>query len=81
MNSTTKFVVGVLGAAAAGAVIGMLLAPEKGSDLRNKIRTATSDWADQLLDMVQNSKEKVGEMKSDLKARAENGIAEMRETI
>ena len=81
MNSTTKFIVSIVGAAAAGAMLGMLLAPEKGSDLRTKIRNAANDWADQLLDMVNNSREKMGEMKGELKARAQNGLAEVRENL
>ena len=81
MNSTSKFIVSILGAAAAGAMIGMLLAPEKGSDLRTKIQSAASDWADQLMDIVNSSREKVGEMKGELKARAENGMAEVRDNL
>lgn len=60
-------------------MLGMLLAPEKGSELRTRIQTAASDWADQLMDMVNSSKDKVNEMKGELKARAQNGMAEMRE--
>jgi gas vesicle protein len=52
MNSTSKFLITVIGAAAAGAVLGLLLAPEKGTDLRQKIQSAANDWADQLLDLV-----------------------------
>lgn len=79
MNSTSKFVLSLLGAAAAGAVIALLVAPEKGSELRNKIQTAANDWADQLVDMVNSGKEKFGEMKGEMKARAENGLAEVNE--
>lgn len=81
MNSTSKFILSVLGAAAAGAVIGMLVAPEKGTELRQKIGNAANDWADQLMDLVNSSREKMGEMKDDLKARAENGLAEVRENL
>ena len=81
MNSTTKFIVSIVGAAAAGAMIGMLLAPEKGSELRTKIQNAASDWADQLMDMVNSSREKMGEMKGELKTRAQNGMAEVRENL
>ena len=40
MNSSTKVILGIIGAAAAGAVIGMLLAPEKGSDIRQRVKDA-----------------------------------------
>ena len=36
MNTKTKIVLGIIGAAAAGAAIGLLLAPEKGSDLQEE---------------------------------------------
>jgi gas vesicle protein len=81
MNSTSKILITAIGAAAAGAVIGLLLAPEKGSDLRNKIQSAANDWADQLIDLVNSSREKLGEVKGEIKARAENGLAEVREKI
>ena len=38
MTSNTKIILGMLAAAAAGAAIGILLAPEKGSELRRKIK-------------------------------------------
>jgi gas vesicle protein len=81
MNSTSKILITAIGAAAAGAVIGLLLAPEKGSDLRQKIQSAANDWADQLIDLVNSSREKLGEVKGEVKARAENGLAEVREKM
>ncbi|WP_315822208.1 YtxH domain-containing protein [Paraflavitalea speifideaquila] len=36
MTTTTKVLLGIVGAAAAGVVIGMLVAPDKGSELRKK---------------------------------------------
>jgi gas vesicle protein len=81
MNSTSKILITAIGAAAAGAVIGLLLAPEKGSELRQKIQSAANDWADQLIDLVNSSREKMGEVKGELKARAENGLAEVREKM
>jgi gas vesicle protein len=46
MNTKSKVVLGILGAAAAGVVIGMLLAPEKGKETRKKLRKTAEDWAD-----------------------------------
>jgi gas vesicle protein len=48
MNTKSKIVVGILGAAAAGVVIGLLVAPEKGSDVRKKLRKTAGGWADSL---------------------------------
>lgn len=48
MTTTSKIVLGVLGAAAAGVAIGLLLAPEKGSDLRTKIADNAKCLADEV---------------------------------
>lgn len=48
MSSTTKIVLGMMAAAAAGAAIGVLLAPEKGSDLRKRIKDNFNEWVDEL---------------------------------
>lgn len=61
MTTQAKVLLGILGAAAAGAVIGMLCAPEKGSELRRKIRSAANDWACQLGDMIKSGKHKAEE--------------------
>jgi len=48
MSTKSKLIIGILGAAAAGVVIGLLVAPEKGADMRKKIRKTAGDWADSL---------------------------------
>jgi gas vesicle protein len=46
MNTTTKVILGLTVAAAAGAAMGMLLAPEKGSDLQKRIKEGAQNWLD-----------------------------------
>ena len=43
---TSKLVLGILAGVAAGAAIGILLAPDKGSETRRKIRDRSSELAD-----------------------------------
>ena len=50
MSNNGRVFLGIVTAAAAGAVIGLLFAPEKGDDLRRKVKDSVNDWADQLLD-------------------------------
>jgi len=56
MTTTTKVILGLVGAAAVGAAVGMLLAPEKGSDLRKNIKDQAGKWSDKLNEVWQNGK-------------------------
>jgi gas vesicle protein len=69
-----------MGAAAVGAIIGMLVAPEKGSDLRRKITDATGDWTTQLSDLLAQGKEQLNNLKNKATNEASNfgGEAEER---
>jgi len=61
--TTTKVILGILGAAAAGVAIGMLIAPEKGEDLRKNIKKTADDWVDEISQWVGKGKNYLGEMK------------------
>jgi gas vesicle protein len=50
MNSTGKVLLGILAGAAAGAILGVLLAPDKGSETRRKLMQKGEDYADALKD-------------------------------
>jgi gas vesicle protein len=56
MNTNSKVLLGILGAAAAGVVIGMLVAPDKGNETRKKLKKTASDWADSLSHMWERGK-------------------------
>lgn len=56
MTTKSKIILGLVGAAAAGVVVGLLLAPEKGTEIRAKISQKTSDWTDHLTDLFANAK-------------------------
>ena len=46
MKNASNIVLGILGAAAAGVVIGMIIAPQKGSELRADIKNSAADLTD-----------------------------------
>lgn len=64
MNTTTKMILGITVAAAAGAAIGMLLAPEKGAELQKKIKEGASDWMHEFTGLVGIGKQLVTEIQS-----------------
>ncbi len=86
--STGKVLLGVVTGLAAGAILGLLFAPEKGSVTRMKISQKGEDYADavknkfssfidsinekfdSVKDEVSKGKEKVNEIKRDLKTSA-----------
>lgn len=88
MTRNGKIILGVLGAAAAGAVIGLLLAPDKGSDLRKKISQAADDFAGNITDMILTNKDKLYNAKdrvvseaSELKSGAESRLSRVKESL
>ena len=72
MTTSTKIILGIAGAAAAGAVIGLLLAPERGTDLRKRLSEKAYDWADQLGDLIDSGKSKLDALKADVNAAVRN---------
>jgi hypothetical protein len=48
MTIKSKSVLGVLGAITAGVAIGLLVAPEKGSEMRRRVKKTTGKWVDTL---------------------------------
>lgn len=70
-----------MGAAAVGAIIGMLVAPEKGSDLRRKITDATGDWTAQLSELLAQGKEQLNNLKNKAADQADKYAAETEERL
>lgn len=65
MISTNRLIIGLVGAAAAGVVIGMLVAPESGNDLRKKIKDNAGNWAEKLVDLISKSKDEASDLIDD----------------
>jgi len=67
MTTKNKVLLGILGAAAAGVVIGLLIAPEKGADIRKRISKTAGDWADSMSHLWSNGKQAAESTMSDVK--------------
>jgi gas vesicle protein len=74
MATTSKVLLGILGAAAAGVVIGLLTAPEKGSDMRGRITKKANDLGKNLGNLFSKANGELEEMKG--KARRARSSAE-----
>ena len=88
MNTKSKVLLGILGAAAAGVVIGMLVAPEKGKETRKRLKKTAEDWADSMSHLWARGKAAAEEAANDLKDKsryaksaAEEKINKVKETM
>jgi gas vesicle protein len=79
--ANTKTVLGFLAGAAVGALAGILLAPDKGSETRKKISKKTNDLGDSLKgsfnDFVDGIKDSYANMKSEAEDVEEKGKIRM----
>ena len=75
MTKNSKIALGVFGALAAGVVIGMMIAPEKGKDLRKKIKNNAGKWGDQLSHLFSRSE------KDDSKSSLKEKLSRAKETV
>ena len=81
MSSTSKVILGIVGAAAAGVVIGLLLAPDKGSETRRRIGKTTGKWVDNLSHLLDDGKAAVEEMVSKVKGTKATAEGKTRESF
>lgn len=72
---------GIVTAAAFGAVIGLLFAPEDGSKTRKKIRKKTNSLASELLEALEKSKAESEDKASELKEKAEGLVDDVEKRI
>lgn len=59
MNNNTRVILGMIAAGVAGVAIGMLLAPEKGSDIRKNITNSFDELGEKINDLVAAGKNRV----------------------
>ena len=79
MKTTTQFILGLAVAAAAGAAIGMLLAPEKGTDLQARIKDGAQDWLTQFSSLLNTGRDVAAEVKAKAEQEVQNVKSELSE--
>ncbi|PZR29649.1 MAG: hypothetical protein DI538_23895 [Azospira oryzae] len=88
MANNGKILLSILGAAAAGVVVGMLIAPEKGEDLRRNLKKTAEDWMDEIAQLSGKGKAYASDLRDqaladagDLQADAEEGVNRVKENF
>ena len=61
---TSKVILGMAAAAAAGVAIGMLIAPEKGEELQKKITDGARTWLSEIIALLGTAKNVADEKKN-----------------
>jgi gas vesicle protein len=77
MKNSANIFLGILGAAAAGVVVGMMIAPEKGADFRKNLKGSAGDLAKRLGKLLSQGKEHYDELKSKALEEADDYKQEM----
>ena len=84
MTTKSKIALGLVGAAAAGVLIGLLIAPEKGKEMRKKIKKTAGDWANNLSHLFVTAKENADDLREkgrSARAAAEEKVNKLKETL
>lgn len=76
MNTSGKILAAVAAGIAAGAVLGILFAPDKGSETRRKISEEGKKFTDTVKDKFSKGKEKFNDYKEDIEKKVREKVEE-----
>ena len=76
MNTSGKILAAVVAGIAAGAVLGILFAPDKGSETRRKINEQGKKFADDVKDKFSKGKDKFKDLKEDIEKTVREKVEE-----
>ena len=79
MNTTSKILTAFAVGAAAGAVLGILFAPDKGSATRHKISERGKKFADSVKEKINMAKENCDELREEVKKAAKEPVNNFQE--
>ncbi|WP_118193653.1 YtxH domain-containing protein [Albibacterium indicum] len=85
MNDNAKVVAALLAGLAAGAAVGLLFAPEKGADTREKLNESLKDLGEAIKERSAEQKEHINELKdklvSTIKGKVNRGVENLESEI
>lgn len=85
MKNTSNVVIGILAGLAAGAALGILLAPDKGSETRDRLSQSLKDLGEHIKDIAADQIDKVKDAKEQIvrkaKDKAEGRLNELEDDI
>ncbi len=76
MKNTGKILTAIAAGAAVGAVLGVLFAPDKGSETRKKINDQGKKIVDNVKDKFQKGRDKFNDLKEDMAKNVKEKIEE-----
>lgn len=78
---TTNVVIGLAAAALAGAAIGMLIAPEKGSALQKRIKDEANKWIDEVKKLVANGRDELSDLAMSTRDEADSELRKIKSNL
>jgi gas vesicle protein len=81
MTSNTKIILGMLAAAAAGAAFGVLVAPEKGTELRKKIKNRFDEVLDDLAELLAVGKDEIKDLYKEAREDMQQSMDNVKSTV
>lgn len=79
MNDNSKVLIGLLAGLAAGAALGLLFAPEKGSETRDKLSQSLKDLGDSIRDKAADEINHLANLKDKVVSSVKNKLRETEE--